>query len=197
MLVNKARKRQDTNKQAIYDKAQIQPRLGFLNLWSSKQFLVLARINFSTNGDKMKVKIKKLHPDAIIPKYAKSGDAGLDMHAIERGEVDDYGNMVYRTGLALEIPEGYVGLIFPRSSISKTHHMLRNHVGVVDSGYRGEIIFKFGWFMQAKTPNSVLYDKGDRIGQIMLLPYPKVEFIEVGELSNSDRGSGGFGSTGQ
>ena len=75
--------------------------------------------------------------------------------------------------------------------------MLRNHVGVIDSGYRGEIILKFGWFSQAATPDSVVYDGGDRIGQLMIIPHPKVEFIEVGELSNSDRGSGGFGSTGQ
>ena len=89
----------------------------------------------------VKVKIKKLHPDAVIPSYAKHGDAGMDMYAVSKGELDKYGNMVYHTGLAMEIPRGHVGLIFPRSSVSKTPHMLRNHVGVIDSGYRGEIIF--------------------------------------------------------
>ena len=145
----------------------------------------------------MKVKIKKLHADAVLPTYAKYGDAAMDLYATERGEVDDYGNMVYKTGLAMEIPDGYVGLIFPRSSVSKTKHMLRNHVGVIDSGYRGEVLLKFGWFSQASTPNNYIYDKGDRIGQIMIISHPYVNFVEVEELSKTARGSGGFGSTGQ
>jgi len=144
----------------------------------------------------MKVKVKKLHPDAIIPKYAKLGDAGMDIHTIARGEADKYGNMVYKTGLAFEIPDGHVGLIYPRSSVSKTPHSLRNHVGVIDSGYRGEIIFKFGWVESSSTQTQV-YDKGDRIGQIMIMPYPKIEFVETDELNETSRGTGGFGSTGQ
>jgi len=147
----------------------------------------------------MKVKIKRLHPDAVVPTYAKHGDAGMDIHAVSRGEADRYGNMVYRTGIAMEIPEGHVGLIYPRSSVSKTPHSLRNHVGVVDSGYRGEIIFKFGWV--SSTINSAeepikVYEAGDRIGQIIIIPYPQVEFVEVEKLSDSERGQGGFGSTG-
>ena len=95
----------------------------------------------------------------------------------------------------MEIPKGYVGLIYPRSSVSKTSHMLRNHVGIIDSGYRGEIMLKFGWYEQ--TPgNHQVYDAGDRIGQIMIMPYPEVEFNEVEDLSDTERGSGGFGSTG-
>ena len=144
----------------------------------------------------MRVKVKKLHPDAIIPKYAKAGDAGMDIHTVARGEADKYGNMVYKTGLAFEIPDGHVGLIYPRSSVSKTPHSLRNHVGVIDSGYRGEIIFKFGW-VESSSNETQVYDKGDRIGQIMIMPYPKVEFVESDELNETDRGSGGFGSTGQ
>jgi len=145
----------------------------------------------------MNVKVKKLHNKAVIPTYAKRGDAALDLYAVERGKADQYGNMVYRTGLAMEIPEGYVGLVYPRSSISKTKQMLRNHVGVIDSGYRGEIILKFGWFSQAATPDSTIYDAGDRIAQLMIIPHPKVKFTEVEELSDTDRGTGGFGSTGQ
>jgi len=144
----------------------------------------------------MQVKIKKLHPNAIIPSYAKAGDAGMDIHTVSRGEADKYGNMVYHTGIAMEIPDGHVGLIYPRSSVSKTPHSLRNHVGVIDSGYRGEIIFKFGW-VESSSNNAEVYNAGDRIGQIIIMPYPKVEFIEVDELSTSDRGVGGFGSTGQ
>lgn len=146
----------------------------------------------------LQVKIKKLHPGAVIPTYAKHGDAAMDLYAVERGEVDNYDNMVYKTGLAVEIPHGHVGLLFPRSSVSKTNHILRNHVGVIDSGYRGEIILKFGWFSQVKEDSlSSVYGKGDRVGQLMIIPHPQVDFIEVDELSNSDRGSGGFGSTGQ
>ena len=144
----------------------------------------------------MQVKIKKLHPNAVVPSYAKWGDAGMDMYAATKGKADKYGNMVYHTGIAMEIPDGHVGLIYPRSSVSKTPHSLRNHVGVVDSGYRGEIIFKFGW-VESSSYESKVYDAGDRIGQIIIMPYPKVEFIEVDELSISDRGVGGFGSTGQ
>ena len=145
----------------------------------------------------MKVNIKKLHPNAVIPAYAKAGDAGMDMYAIANGEADKYGNMVYHTGIAMEIPDGHVGLIYPRSSVSKTPHSLRNHVGVIDSGYRGEIIFKFGWVESYLTDEAIqIYKAGDRIGQIIIMPYPQVEFVEVDELSDSERGEGGFGSTG-
>ena len=90
----------------------------------------------------MKIKIKKLHPEAIIPSYATQGDAGMDMTAIT-AQIDKSGLFIeYGTGLAVEIPEGYVGLLFPRSSLSKTSLVLANHVGVIDSGYRGEIKFR-------------------------------------------------------
>lgn len=144
----------------------------------------------------MKVNIKKLHPDAVIPTYAKVGDAGMDIYAVTDGKADKHGNMVYHTGIAMEIPEGYVGLIYPRSSVSKTPHSLRNHVGVIDSGYRGEIIFKFGWVESSNIEPITIYSAGDRIGQIIIMPYPKIEFIETDKLSDSDRGEGGFGSTG-
>ena len=142
-------------------------------------------------GVNMKVKVMKLDAGAKIPKYAKDGDAGMDLYATSQS-FDNHGNYVYGTGLAIEIPKGYVGLIFPRSSISKTAHSLRNAVGVIDSGYRGELIFKF----DINTHNSPVYEIGDRIGQIIILPYPQVEIEEAFELSNSERGSGGFGSTG-
>lgn len=139
----------------------------------------------------MKVKIMKLDAGAKIPKYAKHGDAGMDLYAVSQ-TFDDHGNYVYGTGLAMEIPEGYVGLIFPRSSISKTAHSLRNAVGVIDSGYRGELIFKF----DINTLDSPVYEVGDRIGQIMIMPYPKIQFEEAFELSKTARGTGGYGSTG-
>lgn len=140
----------------------------------------------------MRVKIKRLHPDAVVPSYATYGDAGMDLRAVAV-ENDTHGNIVCRTGLAMEIPDGYVGLLFPRSSVSKTSLTLRNSVGVVDSGYRGEILLKFGKTM---TTGSPLYEKGNKIGQIIIMPRPEVEFVEAVELSLTERGDGGFGSTG-
>jgi dUTP pyrophosphatase len=142
----------------------------------------------------MQVKIKKLHKDAVIPAYGKPGDAGMDLTAISI-EKDGYGNVVYGTGLAIEIPEGHVGLLFPRSSNSKTDLYLTNHVGVIDSGYRGEIMFKF-----RATPsllNAKVYQVGDRVGQLIIIPYPQITLEESTELSDSERGEGGFGSTGK
>lgn len=140
----------------------------------------------------MKVKIKKLHPDAKIPRYAKHGDAGMDL-TTTTFSLDGDGNLVYGTGLAFEIPEGYVGLLFPRSSISRTCLRLTNSVGVIDSGYRGEVTFKF----KKHHGCECLYDKGDRIGQIIILPYPHIEFVESDELSETERGTGGYGSSGK
>ena len=136
----------------------------------------------------MKVKIKKLSPDAKVPRYAKSGDACMDLYAVSH-TIDQYGNQVYDTQIAMEIPKGYVGLVFPRSSVSKTGLSLRNSVGVIDSGYRGSIMLKF-------SGETGSYLAGDRIGQIMILPYPEIEYVEVNQLTDSDRGTGGFGSTG-
>jgi len=139
-----------------------------------------------------KVKIKKLHPDAVIPQYAKRGDAGMDLVATE--VTDGYGfSVTYGTGLAMEIPEGFVGLVFPRSSIRKYDLSLTNSVGVIDSGYRGEIQATFR--KEAGIP-SKRYEVGDKIAQMIILPYPSIQFIETDELSDTERGEGGFGSTG-
>ncbi len=138
----------------------------------------------------MKVNIKKLTNGAIIPKYALDGDAGLDITALTMEE--EGSNLVYRTGLAFEIPKGFVGLIFPRSSISKKDLVLCNSVGVIDENFRGEVLFKF----KKLKEDGNFYNVGDRIGQIIILPYPKIEFVEAEELSETNRGSGGYGSTG-
>ena len=137
----------------------------------------------------MKIRIKKLHPDAAIPRYAKPGDAGVDLTAVWKRQVMEI--VTYGTGLAIEIPDGHVGLLFSRSSIYKTKMTLTNCVGVIDSGYRGEIMMKF-----KMTDNRTMYEVGDRIGQLVIMPYPEVEFEEVEELSETSRGSGGYGSTG-
>ena len=162
----------------------------------------------------MNIKIKKLDANAVIPAYAKQGDAGMDITAVSK-IYDKDGNVSYGTGLAFEIPEGYVALLFPRSSNSKKELVLSNSVGVLDSGYRGEVFFKFKpvpffsedeltdsfesdtYFSTALSIDQVEeYNVGDRIGQIIVLPYPQVTFVEVDELSSSERGTGGFGSTG-
>lgn len=165
----------------------------------------------------MKVKIKKLHPDAVIPAYAKTGDAGMDLTAVSM-KTDEYGNICYGTGLAFEIPEGYVGLVFPKKFIYKSNLNLSNSVGVIDSGYRGEVSFKFNvihnvssWLkfkwqkLFKKDPMNVpvatlgfnKYKVGDRIGQIIIMPYPQIEFEEVQELSKTERGTQGYGSSGK
>lgn len=140
----------------------------------------------------IELKIKKLHSEAVIPQYAKPGDAGLDLVAISEEWNEDNTMVTYGTGLAIEIPEGHVGLIFPRSSISKTTLNLSNSVGVIDSGYRGPIMFKFRYL-----ENGDVYEVGDRIGQLVIMEIPKVNIIEVQELSSTERGEGGFGSTGK
>lgn len=144
----------------------------------------------------MQVKFKKLHPDAVTPTYAKAGDAGLDLTSI--GFKFDYNtrNFVHGTGIAVEIPEGYVGLIFPRSSISKKNMLLTNHVGVIDSGYRGEIKFAFKEIPMDDGSHN-LYIAGERIGQLLIVPYPTIELVQTDDLSNTDRGSGGYGSSGK
>jgi dUTP pyrophosphatase len=176
----------------------------------------------------MKIKIKKLHSDAVIPSYATSGDAGMDLTAVT-AQIDKSGLFIeYGTGIAVEIPRGYVGLLFPRSSLSKTSLVLANHVGVVDSGYRGEVKFRFKELnmslkqiepeilktlqddrerkglplLTGPTESSIWhasessYEVGDRIGQLVIIPYPQIEFEEVEELSSTERGEGGYGSTG-
>lgn len=142
----------------------------------------------------MRVKIKKLDEKAVIPEYSTKGSAAMDLTAITK-TWDEYDNVVYGTGLSIEIPKGHVGLIFPRSSNSKYDTILSNSVGVIDSDYRGEIIFKYK-VIELPVILGVTPKIGDRIGQIMILPYPKVEFEESLELSETERGSGGFGSTG-
>ena len=140
----------------------------------------------------MKVKIKKLNESAVIPKYAKEGDAGLDLTATAY-KVNEKGQYIYTSDLALEIPDGYVGLLFPRSSICKKDLEMTNSVGVIDSNYRGPIKSVFN----PTCEDPEVYELGERFAQLIIIPYPKIEFEEVDELSETERGSGGYGSTGK
>lgn len=139
------------------------------------------------------VKVKKLVDNAVIPSYSKVGDAGMDLTITSVKENTSF-SVSYGFGIAMEIPAGYVGLVFPRSSVRSQDLILSNCVGVIDSGYRGEIQ---ATFKKTNGLDSLAYGVGDRGAQILILPYPKIYMTQVPELSDSERGTGGFGSTGK
>ena len=139
----------------------------------------------------MKIQFKKLVSNAITPRFGKPGDAGADLVATSLDLSRD-GQVVYGTGIAVEIPEGMVGLVFPRSSIRDKDLVLSNGVGVIDSGYRGEIMATFN----LKNPWSEIYNVSDRIAQLVIIPVPLAKYVEVEELSETQRGTDGHGSTG-
>jgi dUTP pyrophosphatase len=156
--------------------------------------------NYKLNFERslgLSVKFRKLVPEAVTPEYAQNGDAGLDLTATSFRRTETF--MEYGTGIAVEIPNGHVGLLFPRSSITKAPSgvSLKNSVGVIDSNYRGEILARFEY------PSFPFDDEwinnvpkvGDKIAQLLIVPYPKVYFEEVSKLSDTNRGDGGFGST--
>lgn len=154
----------------------------------------------------VKLNFKKLSPEAVSPKYSKSGDCGADLTATSMLETDMY--IEYGTSLAIEIPPGYVGLIYPRSSLSNYDLVLSNHVGVIDPGYTGEIRFRFkrtedannAYMNHGKSDhnqNANIYKVGDRIGQLIVQQVPRMLFNEVEELEHSERGALGFGSSGK
>ena len=141
----------------------------------------------------MNIKIKKLVEEAVIPSYARPGDACMDLTAISKNivDVDTYGYIEYGFGLAFELPENHVMFIFPRSSISNTGLILSNAVGVVDETYRGEVKARFKWI-----PSTAQYNIGDRVAQFIVMERTPMVLEIVDELTDSVRGEGGFGSTG-
>lgn len=141
----------------------------------------------------MKVKIKKTHPSGRIPTYATDGSGAFDFYSAEDRIVFPQFPNAIRLGVAMEIPVGHVMLLFPRSSIGKkTWLRMSNSVGVIDSDYRGTI---HAIYDNIGCDRQVI-KKGQRIAQGIIVPIPKVEFEEVEELSTTERGEGGFGSTG-
>lgn len=143
----------------------------------------------------MELKFKRLTDKAILPIRAHNGDAGLDLTATNITlEPNECGQtvVVYHTDLAVEIPEGYVGLVFPRSSIAKKSMFQTNAVGVIDSGYRGELIVKYHITTDAAP---AIYKVGERFAQLVIMPYLQVDIVESAELSDTERGVDGFGST--
>lgn len=144
----------------------------------------------------MTLKFKKLSDKAVLPTIAHKGDAGMDLTATNITTViNECGQLmlVYHTDLAVEIPEGHVGLLFPRSSIYKKSLQQTNCVGVIDSGYRGELMAVF-----KATTDCVpaIYKEGERFAQLVIVPIPSIEIEEAAELSDSDRGENRYGSSG-
>lgn len=144
------------------------------------------------------LKVKRLHPDAILPRYATDGAACFDLHAVECGNqhpVWTGGGVTFRTGLAFEVPPGFVMQVFSRSGHGFKHDTrLANCVGIIDSDYRGEVLVRLTSDSSLTDPLRV--NPGDRIAQAMLVRVDQWALVEVDELSDTARGQGGFGSTG-
>lgn len=143
----------------------------------------------------MELKIKKLSEEAVMPKRAHEGDAGIDLTATRiTQEINECGQLilVYHSDLAVEIPEGHVGLLFPRSSIYKKALTFCNAVGVIDSGYRGELTAK----MRSTTDVvPAIYKPGERFAQLVIMPIANFTIIESTELTDTERGEDGYGSS--
>lgn len=174
---------------------------GFEELMKNKESLgdddlisEIGRTLNNFNGDgRIKVGITLLCENAVVPKYAKFGDAGTD-YTITSIIEETIDNITYGFGVAIEVPKGYVGLLFPRSSIRGTNLSLTNCVGVIDSSYRGEVMATFRKHF-TKEFHGHPYKVNERGAQMIILPYPEIEYVVKDELSETDRGSGGYGST--
>jgi dUTP pyrophosphatase len=141
----------------------------------------------------MLLKIKKTKENAVLPQKAHNTDAGFDLTAVDVYMEEN--NLVCNTGIAVDIPYGYVGLVFPRSSISKRNLLQTNSVGVIDPGYHGDIFVKFKDTNKVDEFHNILYQAGERVAQLMIIKTEDIEWEEVSDLGTSERGEGGFGST--
>lgn len=149
----------------------------------------------------MNIQVKRLHEDAVIPVRANGTDAGWDIVAIDDGIIKRDGDcnilyIQYRTGLAIQPDNGFYTELFPRSSVTKTNLFLANSIGLIDEGYRGEIMVRFKIAVSDHDDYFSGYKKGDKIAQLVVKKTIRANFIEVDELSDTERGDGGFGSTG-
>ena len=140
----------------------------------------------------MEIKIKKMHPDAKIPQYMREGDAAFDLHSVEETTLQAGEKKIIRSGIAVEIPKGYAGLFWDRSGLAAKHG-LHTLAGVLDSNYRGELMVVM--INHGKEPYTI--EKHERICQVLVHPVATVQFQEVDELSDSQRGEARFGSTGR
>ena len=141
----------------------------------------------------IKIKIKKLNKEAILPHYVHEGDAGMDVYSIENHIINPQEITLVKTGLAFEIPKGYEIQVRPKSGLALKHGItLTNSPGTLDSGYRGEL----GVILQNEGRNPYEVKKGEKIAQIVLSKYEEAEIEEVSEINETSRSNGGFGSTG-
>lgn len=140
----------------------------------------------------MEIKIIKLHPDAKIPQYAHYNDAGMDLFSVEKVKINPGERLQIKTGIAMEIPDGYVGLVWDKSGLSQKFG-LKTLGGVVDSGYRGEIMV--GMYNLSTEP--YVFEVGHKVAQMLIQKVEQPSIVEVEELSDSVRGDNAFGSTGK
>ena len=142
----------------------------------------------------MKLRFKKLNAEAICPTYGTEYSAGADLYNLDAPvTIEPHTTTLIHTGIAVEIPEGYCGLIFARSGLATKRGLApANKVGVIDADYRGEVMVAL--HNHSEVPSTV--DAGERVAQLAIVPFLKVEFEESDELSGTVRGEGGFGSTG-
>ena len=142
----------------------------------------------------MRIAVKRLDPDVPLPRYARASDAGLDLHAAARAVIEPGARALVGTGLALAIPPGYAGLVLPRSGLALRKGVtVLNAPGLIDAGYRGEVQVLL---INHDPSETVVLERGERIAQLVIQAVESVELVEVDELSATDRGTGGFGSTG-
>jgi dUTP pyrophosphatase len=143
----------------------------------------------------MEIEVKVLHPDAVVPSYAQPGDAGCDLVAVEGCELAPGGRALVGTGLAVAIPEGHGGFVLPRSGLASRHGVTcANAPGLIDAGYRGEIRVAL---VNLDPSTSYVVHPGDRIAQLVVMPVEHARFRVVDDLAASQRGEGGFGSSGR
>lgn len=140
----------------------------------------------------MEIQVKKLHSDAIVPSYAHPGDAGLDLYSVEEITIKPRERKQIRTGLAVAVPDGYVGLVWDKSGLSHKHG-LKTLGGVLDSGYRGELLVG----MVNVSDKQYTIEKGHKVAQLLIQAVERANTKEVDGLDETDRGKGGFGSTGK
>ena len=145
-------------------------------------------------SDSVRVEFKRIDKDLPLPRYAKPGDAGLDLYASETMVLQPQERGLVGTGIAIALPEGYAGFVQPRSGLAvKAGLSIVNTPGLIDSGYRGEIKV-IAINTDPETPISI--ERGDRIAQLVIQKVPSVEIVEVDELDETERSAGGFGSSG-
>ncbi len=143
---------------------------------------------------RVSVNIKRLDPSVELPRYAYSGDAGLDLRANETVDIPPHERRLVSTGLAIALPDGYAGFVQPRSGMALKHGLsIANTPGLIDAHYRGELKIIA---VNLDSSETIHIEKGERIAQLVIQEVPVIDLVEVDELDETDRGSGGFGSSG-